>query len=151
MPLDASLVGSSYPESEPYEVALEKVREFAVAVRQDPAIDAAPPTFPFVVAWRALAPLFGDSDLGIALEQVVHGEQRFAMTRALVPGDRVTGTATVESVRALGPATLLGVRVDLRTVDGDPIGSAWSSLVISPPAAPATPATSSSPSSERSA
>ena len=135
MPLDASLVGRTYPETEPYEVAREKVREFAVAVRQDPALDVAPPTFPFVVAWRALAPLFGDPALDIALEQVVHGEQRFAMSRALAPGDRVTGTATVESVRALGPAALVGVRVDLRAADGgEALGSAWSSLVISGPA-----------------
>jgi hypothetical protein len=138
MPLDASLVGREYPETEPYEVAREKVREFAVAVRQDPALDVAPPTFPFVVAWRALAPLFADPELSIALEQIVHGEQRFAMARALVPGDHVTGAATVESVRTLGPATLLGVRVDLRAA-GESVGSAWSSLVVSAPAREAQP------------
>jgi N-terminal half of MaoC dehydratase len=134
MPLDASLVGRQYPETAPYEVAREKVREFAVAVREDPAIDVAPPTFPFVVAWRALTPLFGDPALGIALEQVVHGEQRFAMSRPLIPGDRVTAAATVESVRSLGPATLIGVRVDLRLEGADEtLGSAWSSLVVSAP------------------
>jgi hypothetical protein len=140
MPLDASLVGRAYPETEPYDVAREKVREFAVAVRQDPALEVAPPTFPFVVAWRALAPLFADPELDIALEQIVHGEQRFAMTRALVPGDRVTAAATVESVRTLGAAALLGVRVDLRAA-GEPVGSAWSSLVVSAPVPSPTSAT----------
>jgi hypothetical protein len=137
VPLDATLVGRTYPETAPYEVGLEKVREFAVAVRQDPDISGtdipvAPPTFPFVVAWRALHPLFTDPSLGIALEQVVHGEQRFAMSRALAPGDRVTAAATVESVRAMGPAVLVGVRVELR-VAGEPVGSATSSLVITQP------------------
>ncbi|RZS78985.1 MaoC dehydratase-like protein [Motilibacter rhizosphaerae] len=132
MGLDASLVGRSYPASAAYEVGREEVRRFASAVRTGDGGEpvAAPPTYPFVVAWRALQPLLEDPGLGIALERVVHGEQRFALTRALVPGDRVSGTATVESVRVLGPAALVAVRVDLTAAEG-PLGSAWSTLVIS--------------------
>nr|WP_196792154.1 MaoC family dehydratase N-terminal domain-containing protein [Motilibacter deserti] len=151
VPLDASLAGRSYPASAPYEIGREKLRELAEALGDttpayvDP--DAAralgypevvaPPTFPFLVAWRGLAPLLADPELGIGLERVVHGDQRFALARPLQAGDRVTGAATVESVRVVGGNALISVRVDLRAEDGEELGSAWSSLLVRAPEAAA--------------
>ena len=153
MPLDSSLAGRAYPASAPYEVGREKLRELAEALGDTtPAyvdLDAAralgfpdiiaPPTFPFLVAWRGLAPLLDDPELGIGLERVVHGEQRFALTRPLRAGDRVSGAATVESVRVVGGNALISVRVDLSTESGEELGSAWSALLVraAQPAAPA--------------
>ena len=154
MPLDASLAGHAYPASAPYEVAREKVRELAEALGDptpayvDP--DAAralgypdviaPPTFAFVVAWRGLAPLLADPELGIGLERVVHGDQRFALRRPLAAGDRVCGAATVESVRVVAGNALISVRVDLATESGEELGSAWSSLLVRAEAQPGAPA-----------
>ena len=144
MPLDASLAGRAYPASALYEVGREKVRELAEALGDptpayvDP--DAAralgypdviaPPTFAFLVAWRGLAPLLRDPDLDIALERVVHGDQRFALSRPLHAGDRVCGAATVESVRVVAGNALVSVRVDLAAESGEQLGSAWSSLLV---------------------
>ncbi|RKS69237.1 MaoC dehydratase-like protein [Motilibacter peucedani] len=141
MPLDASLAGRTYPATAPYEVAVEKLREFALAVgepaSEPSALVEAVPTFPFVVAWRGLEPFLADPDLDISLERVVHGAQRFAMSRALVPGDRVRATATIESVRVLGGSAVVSARVDLAADSPgggapEPVGSAWSTLVIAP-------------------
>ena len=133
MPLDASLAGRTYPPCDPYDVALEKVSEFRSAVGDTGSDDlCAPPTFPFVIAWRGLAALLEDPDLGISLERVVHGAQRFAMTRAVRPGDVLTGAATVESVRVLGGAAVVTARVDVLDATAQQLGSAWSTLVITP-------------------
>lgn len=135
MPLDASLVGRSYPPCRRYEVGVEKVREFRSAIGlpdEGTTSFEAPPTFAFVVAWRGLEALLADPELGISLERVVHGDQRFSLSRALRPGDQVTGAATVESVRVMGGAAVVSARVDLATAAGDALGSAWSTLVIAP-------------------
>ena len=69
MPLDPSFIGRTYPPITVYEVGREKIREFAEAVGDaNPAYldtDAAkalghpdviaPPTFPFVLTYRAAA------------------------------------------------------------------------------------------------
>ena len=35
MPIDPSFVGRTYPPTEPYEVGVEKIREFAAAIGDD--------------------------------------------------------------------------------------------------------------------
>ena len=79
MPIDPSYAGRSYPPTEPYEVGVEKIREFAAAVgdpnpayRDREAAKAlghpdvvAPPTFPFVLTFQASRRLIDDPELGI--------------------------------------------------------------------------------------
>ena len=143
MPLDASFAGRTYPPTAPYEVCREKVREFADAIGDpDPAYRdpgaartlghpdvVAPPTFAVIVAFRGLDTIIGDPDLGLDYSRVVHGDQRFSYRRPLRAGDRVTATAVVETVRSVGGNDILVVRCDLATEDGEPVGSAWSTLV----------------------
>jgi acyl dehydratase len=143
MPLDASFAGRTYPPTAPYEVGREKIREFADAIGDpDPAYRdpeaaqalghpdvVAPPTFAVIVAFRGLDTIVEDPDLGLDYSRVVHGDQRFSYRRPLRAGDRVTATAVVETVRSVGGNDILGVRCDLATEDGEPVGSAWSTLV----------------------
>jgi acyl dehydratase len=143
MPLDASFAGRTYPPTAPYEVGREKIREFADAIGdRDPAYRdpeaaqalghpdvVAPPTFAVIVAFRGLDTIVEDPDLGLDYSRVVHGDQRFSYRRPLRAGDRVTATAVVETVRSVGGNDILGVRCDLATEDGEPVGSAWSTLV----------------------
>jgi acyl dehydratase len=141
--LDESFVGRKYPPTPVYEVGREKIREFADAigdpnpVYRDPAAARAlghpdviaPPTFPIVLSMRAGAQVVLDPDLGLDYSRVVHGEQRFVYTRPVRAGDRLTVTVSVESIRSAAGNDLLTTRGDIATVDGEPVLTAYSTLV----------------------
>ena len=143
MALDQSFVGRKYPPTAPYEVGREKIREFADAIGdQNPAYRdpeaaralgypdvIAPPTFPIVLSMRAGAQVVFDPELGLDYSRVVHGEQRFVYTRPVRAGDRLTVTVSVESIRSAAGNDLLTTRGDVATVDGEPVLTAYSTLV----------------------
>ena len=144
MPIDPSYAGRTYPASEPYEVGVEKIREFATAVGDtNPAYHdreaakalghpdvVAPPTFPFVLTFRASRAVIEDPDLGIDYSRVVHGEQRFVAARPVRAGDVLTVTVTVESIRSAGGHDMVTSRSDVATVEGEHVVSAYSTLVV---------------------
>jgi acyl dehydratase len=149
MPLDPALVGRSFPPTDPYEVGREKIREFAEAigdpnpVYRDP--DAAkqrghpdviaPPTFPVVVSMEASARVWGDPELGVDYSRVVHGDQRFVYSRPIVPGDRLVATLRIESVESRGGHDIVGTRADVATEVGEPVVTAYSTIVVRGPEA----------------
>jgi acyl dehydratase len=133
MPLDESVVGRTYPATAPYQVGREKIREFADAIgdpnpayRGEAAI--APPTFAFVVGIRALEQLIADPDLGIALERLIHADQRFTAVRPIRAGDEIVATATIAAVRKVGPMDMITLETALATVDGEQLGTSTSVL-----------------------
>jgi acyl dehydratase len=143
VPLDQSFVGRKYPPTPPYEVGREKIREFADAIGDsNPAYRdvevaralgypdvIAPPTFPVVLSMRAGAQVVGDPELGLDYGRVVHGEQRFVYVRPVRAGDRLIVTVSVESIRSAAGNDLLTTRGDVATVDGEPVLTAYSTLV----------------------
>src|SRR5437763_15789719 len=112
MPLDVSFVGRVYPPSPPYEVAREKIREFADAIgdpnplyRSAAAAQAlghpdviAPPTFPIVLTLPASRQVIADPELGLDYSRVVHGDQRFVYLRPIRAGDALTVVVSVEGI-----------------------------------------------------
>ena len=54
-----------------------------------------------------------DPSVGIALHRVVHGDQRFTYTRPVVAGDELTATLTVDSLRQIGGADIIGTRSEI--------------------------------------
>ncbi|MDQ1616547.1 MAG: hypothetical protein QOJ60_2486 [Actinomycetota bacterium] len=144
MPIDPSFVGRSYPPTEPYEVGVEKIREFADAIGDPNPVyrdrDAAralghpdvvaPPTFPFVMTFRASRVVIDDPDLGIDYSRVVHGEQRFVHTRPVRAGERLTTTVSIESIRSAGGHDMVTSRSDVSTTDGEPVVTAYATLVV---------------------
>ena len=150
MPLNPDFAGRVYPASPPYQVAREKIRQFATAIGDqnpayhDPAAAAAlgyadvvaPPTFPFVITHRTMAQVMFDPELGLDYSRVVHGEQRFRYVRPLVAGDEVVVTATIEAVRAVAGNDLLTTRADVATTAGEPVVTCWSVIVSRGTAAP---------------
>ena len=60
---------------------------------------------------------------------VVHGEQRFEYIRPIVAGDVVTTQATITDIRDAGRNVLLTTRTEIRTVDGEHVCTAHSTLV----------------------
>ena len=129
MAVDASLAGRTFPPTAPYTVSREKLHEFAHATGSTYDGGAAPATFPIVVAFAAMQQLMQDRDVGIELHRVVHGEQRFTYTRPVVAGDELTATLTVDTLRQIGGADIIGTRSEITDADGKPVCTAFATLV----------------------
>jgi acyl dehydratase len=129
MAVDPSVAGRTFPSTPPYTVSREKLVEFAHATGSTYGGGAAPATFPIVVAFAAMTALMQDPSVGIELHRVVHGEQRFTYTRPVVPGDELTATLTVDSLRQIGGADIIGTRSEIVDGDGRPVCTAYATLV----------------------
>jgi acyl dehydratase len=144
MPLDQSFVGRSYPPTPAYAVCREKIREFADAVgathpaHRDVAEArahghrdlVAPPTFPIILTLEAGNQFVDDPAAGVDYSRVVHGDQRFAYTRPVYAGDRLTCRCTVEELTSRGGHEFVTTRIDVETEDGEHVVAAWSKLVV---------------------
>ena len=129
MPLAADLAGRTFPPTAPYLVTDERVAEFAAATGAQHDGGAAPVTFPIVVAFRAMRALMDDPSVGIQLHRVVHGEQRFRYTRPVAVGDELTPTLTVDTLRQIGGADIIGTRSEVTDSAGDHVVTAIAVLV----------------------
>jgi acyl dehydratase len=149
MAINPDLAGRVYPPAEVYDVAREKIREFARAVKAGhPAhyeVDAAralghadlvaPPTFAIIVAQRADAQLIADPESGIDFSRVVHAEQRFTHHRPIVAGDRLTAELHVDTVRAMGGGAMITTRAEIRALgsadaEGESVATTVSSILV---------------------
>jgi acyl dehydratase len=129
MAVDASLAGRTFPPTAPYRVSAEKIAEFARATGSSYDGGAAPATFPIVVAFAAMTELMEDPSVGIELHRVVHGDQRFTYTRPVEAGDELTATLTVDTLRQIGGADIIGTRSEITDADGEPVCTALATLV----------------------
>ncbi len=143
MPVDPSFAGRVYPPTQPYEVGREKIREFADAVNdpnpvyRDPEAARAlgyddviaPPTFAIVVTREAGNQAIHDHELGIDYSRLVHGEQRFVHSRPVCAGDRLQVALTIEDIRAAAGNDIVTTRADVSTVAGEPVLTAYTTLV----------------------
>jgi acyl dehydratase len=143
MSVDQSFIGRVYPPTAPYEVGREKIREFANAVNdpnpvyRDPdaarafghADVIAPPTFAIVMTLPAGHQVIDDPALGIDYSRVVHGEQRFVHERPIRAGDVLQVVVTVDNIRAAAGNDLVTTRAEVSTVDGEPVLTAFGTLV----------------------
>jgi acyl dehydratase len=141
--INTDYVGRTYEPSEPYEVSRVKIAEFADAIgepsplcRDRAAAQAAgypdviaPPTFAIVVSAAGSAKVTHDPGLGVNYAMIVHGEQSFAHARPLHAGDVVVTQSTIESIRPAGSMTMLTTVTQIRTVDGEHVCTARSTLV----------------------
>jgi acyl dehydratase len=116
MPVDQSLVGRVFPPTAPYEVTEDHVREFVAATGGEYDGGPAPATYPIVLAFDAMnAFLEAES---IDLFRIVHGEQKFHFERPVVPGDVLTATLTVASLRQIGGNDIIGTASQITDADG---------------------------------
>jgi acyl dehydratase len=142
--LDQSFVGRTYPPSAPYEVGIEKIREFADAIG-DPNpvyrdIDSAkvaghptviaPPTFAIIIINnQAIYTIVADPALGLDWRRVVHGEQTFTYQRPIMAGDSLVLVATIENVMTRAGNDFVTVRTDLNTEAGETVCVGTTTLV----------------------
>jgi acyl dehydratase len=140
--INTDYIGRTFEPSEPYEVSRVKIKEFADAIgepsvlcRDRAAAQAAgypdviaPPTFAIVVSMAGSARVTFDPGLGVNYAMIVHGEQSFEHARPLHAGDVVVTQSTIESIRPVGSMTLLTTATQIRTVDGEHVCTARSTL-----------------------
>jgi acyl dehydratase len=143
MALDQSFVGRSYPPTEPYEVGREKIREFAEAIgdgnpvyRDAEAAKAlghpdviAPPTFAFSITYKAAGIVVTDPELGLDYSRVVHGDQKFAYSRPVRAGDRLTVVSTIEAIKSMAGNEIIDIRGEVHDESGEHVVTAWTKLV----------------------
>ena len=127
MPVDQSLVGREFPPTRPYAVSEEKVREFVRASGGQYDGGPAPATFPIVLAFEAMNDFLAAEALD--LFRIVHGEQKFAYVRPVVPGDVLTATLTVASLRQIGGNDIIGTTSQISDASGAPVCSTSATLV----------------------
>ena len=106
MPVDQSLVGKAFPPTEPFTVTAEHVQAFVESVGGEYAGGPAPATYPIVLAFDAMN-AFLEAER-VELHRIVHGEQRFAYERPVVPGDVLTARLTVASLRQIAGNDIIG-------------------------------------------
>lgn len=128
MPLDPELAGRTFPPTEPYDVSRHEIAEFAAAVGYPEPADDAPPTFPIVIAFKAMTALMHDPEVGIELRNVVHADQRFESLRPIRAGDVLTAQLTVEKLRHMAGTDIISTRSDIATTDGEHVCSAYATL-----------------------
>jgi acyl dehydratase len=143
MAINTDYVGRTFEATEPYEVSRVKIAEFADAIGEPSALCRdrataqaagypdviAPPTFAIVVSAGGSAKVTRDPGLGVNYAMVVHGEENFEHARPLHAGDVVVTQSTIESIRSAGGMTMLTTVTQIRTVDGEHVCTARSTLV----------------------
>lgn len=127
MPVDQSLVGRSFPPTRPYVVEEEKVREFVTATGGSYAGGPAPATFPIVLAFDAMNAFLAAES--IDLFRIVHGEQKFAYERPVVPGDVLTATLKVATLRQIAGNDIIGTVSEITDSTGAVVCTTSATLV----------------------
>ncbi|UQA94672.1 MaoC family dehydratase N-terminal domain-containing protein [Streptomyces halobius] len=144
MALDPSFVGRTYPPTDPYEVGREKIREFAEAIGETNAAYTdsaaakalghpdviAPPTFVFAITFRDAGQVIADPQLGLDYSRMVHGDQKFAYTRPVRAGDRLTVTSTIEAIKSMAGNDIIDIRGEVHDEAGELVVTAFSKLVV---------------------
>jgi acyl dehydratase len=127
MPVDQSLVGRSFPPTGAVEVTADRVRAFAEATGSSYAGGPAPATYPIVLAFEAMNAFLEAEQ--VDLFRIVHGEQRFAYERPIVPGDVLTATLSVASLRQIGGADIIGTSSEITDASGALVCTGTATLV----------------------
>ena len=127
MPVDQTLVGRVFPPTPPRAVTEEGIRDFVAATGGEYAGGPAPATYPIVLAFDAMN-AFLDAE-ALDLSRIVHGEQRFTYERPVVPGDVLSATLTVASLRQIGGNDIIGTTSEITDEGGALVCTAGATLV----------------------
>jgi acyl dehydratase len=140
---DASVVGTSLPASEPYQVGREKIREFALAIGEGASVCTdltaaraaghpdlvAPPTFAVTFTMPLIEAFLRDPDLGWDYSRMVHGDQSIVLHRPIHGGDELVTTIHVEDLSSRAGAHRLTLRCEIADAAGEPVATTRALLV----------------------
>jgi acyl dehydratase len=129
------LIGSHYRAPDYFEVGREKIREFALAIKDEhpshfseadakaagyPAV-VAPLTFLAVAGRRVQLEIFTKFNIPINIARVIHRDQKFTFHRPIVAHDRLYFDTYLDSVIESHGTVIVEIRSEVTDADGDPI------------------------------
>lgn len=129
------LIGSHYRAPDYFEVGREKIREFALAIKDDhPAhFDenesrnagytdmVAPLTFLAIAGRRVQLEIFTKFSIPINIARVIHRDQKFKFYRPILAHDRLYFDTYLDSVIESHGTVLAEIRSEVTDADGKPI------------------------------
>ena len=142
MSLSQSLVGLHYKHPDHYVVGREKIREYAVAVKNDDGAfhyeeaaadlgyDAilAPLTFISVFGYQAQLAMFQTNNIAIADEKIVQVDQELKFLLPIKVGDRLYCDVYVHSIRQSFGADIIVTRNIITNQDGEVVQDSYTTL-----------------------
>jgi acyl dehydratase len=136
------LVGLHYRHPDHYEVGREKIREYAVAVKNDDASfydensaadlghDAilAPLTFISVFGYQAQLAMFQSNNVGITDAKIVQVDQALKFLRPIKAGDQLYCDVYVHSTRRSFGADIIVTKNIITNQDGEVVQETYTTL-----------------------
>jgi acyl dehydratase len=129
------IIGSHYRAPDYFQVGREKVREFAMAVRDDhpthyseadaaaagyPAL-VAPLTFLAVAGRRVQLEIFTKFNVPINIARVIHRDQKFRFHRPILAQDKLYFDTYLDSVIESHGTVLAEIRSEVTDAEGKPV------------------------------
>ncbi|MGK2904586.1 MAG: (3R)-hydroxyacyl-ACP dehydratase subunit HadA [Mycobacterium sp.] len=125
-----------------YEVGREKIREHAVAVKNDDAFffdeavaaelghDSlpAPLTFISIFGYRAQTAFFAEANIGLHDAQIVQVDQELKFARPIMAGDRLYCDVYVQSLRQAHGTDIIVTKNVITNASGDVVQEAYTTL-----------------------
>ena len=142
MALSTDIVGMHFRYPDSYVVGREKLREYAVAVKNDdlafhddaaaadlghPAIPA-PLTFISVFGYKAQLAFFDDANIGITDAQIVQVDQVLKFVRPIFAGDTLYCDVYVDSVRQAHGTDIIVTKNIVTNEAGDVVQESYTTL-----------------------
>jgi hypothetical protein len=124
--LNPDLVGRTFTSADSVSVTQESITKFANVIGETNTL-VAPPTFAISITLDQSQKLLQES--GLDWTRVVHGDQRFEISRPIVAGDVFICSSTIESARNVAGNEIVSVRSDLHS-GAQLVVSTWSTLVV---------------------
>jgi acyl dehydratase len=129
------LIGSHYRTLDYFQVGREKIREFALAVKDDhpthynetDAADAgypevvAPLTFLAIAGRRVQLEIFTKFSIPINIARVLHRDQKFLFHRPILAHDKLYFDTYLDSVIESHGAVITEIRSEVTDADGKPV------------------------------
>jgi acyl dehydratase len=140
--LSSSIIGMHYRYPDFYEVGREKIREYAVAVKNDdPAYHdeaaaadlghdslPAPLTFISVFGYQAQTAFFADANIGITDAQIVQVDQELKFLQPIKAGDRLYCDVSVHSIRQAHGTDIIVTRNIITNEQGEAVQETYTTL-----------------------
>ncbi|MGB5151067.1 MAG: (3R)-hydroxyacyl-ACP dehydratase subunit HadA [Mycobacterium sp.] len=142
MAVSENIVGMHYRFPDAYEVGREKIREHAVAVKNDDAFffdeavaaelghDSlpAPLTFISIFGYRAQTAFFAEANIGIQDAQIVQVDQELKFAQPILAGDTLYCDVYVQSLRQAHGTDIIVTKNVITNASGDVVQEAYTTL-----------------------
>ncbi|AKN18267.1 FAS1-like dehydratase domain-containing protein [Mycobacterium haemophilum] len=136
VPLEAEgLIGKHYRQLDHFQVGREKIREFAIAVKDDhpthyneaAAVEAgypalvAPLTFLAIAGRRVQLEIFTKFNIPINIARVFHRDQKFRFYRPILAQDKLYFDTYLDSVIESHGTVIAEIRSEVTDAEGKPV------------------------------